>query len=124
MFLTAHGIKTCDTCRKALKALEQAGIAHRSRDLRTQPLKPEEAARWLDQIGADRLINRRSTTWRGLAESDRAIADGDDAAAIAALLAREVTLIKRPVFTDEDGDDRVVALGFDAQAKAAIGLTS
>ena len=114
MFLTAHGIKTCDTCRKALKALEQAGIAHRSRDLRTQPLKPEEAARWLDQIGAD----------RGLAESDRAIADGDDAAAIAALLAREVTLIKRPVFTDEDGDDRVVALGFDAQAKAAIGLTS
>ncbi|WP_372054064.1 ArsC/Spx/MgsR family protein [Tistrella mobilis] len=125
MLPTLNGIKTCDTCRKAAKALEAAGRAHRVRDLRDDALKAEEAGAWLDQIGAERLVNRRSTTWRNLGDADRAvveaaIAGNGDRAALAALLAREPTLVKRPVFTDEDG--RIIALGFDAPAKAALGI--
>ena len=99
-----YGIKSCDTCRKALKALPQAGF----RDVRAEPLSAEEIARFLEVFG-DKLLNRASTTWRGLSEDERA----DDPAA---LLAEYPTLMKRPVI--EDGEQ--VYLGWKVDVQAAL----
>ena len=41
------------------------------------------------------LLNRRSTTWRGLADTDK---DAIDGAKAAALMAAHPALTKRPVF--------------------------
>jgi len=110
--LTVWGLKTCDTCKKALKWLTDEGIAHAVKDVRADGVPPAELARWVDAVGWETLVNKSSTTWRGLADNDK---DGLDAAKAKALLAAHPTLIKRPVFVA--GKDVIV--GFrDAQKQA------
>lgn len=84
-----YGLGTCDTCRKARKALEAAGQAVTFRDVRAEPLAPEDRARFLQAFG-EALVNRASTTWRGLGAGEREKTP-------AALLAAHPTLMKRPV---------------------------
>jgi Spx/MgsR family transcriptional regulator len=105
--LTVYGIKQCDTCHKALAWLEQHGIDHRFHDFRTDGLEAGLLRAWLESEFADRLINRRSTTWRQLSEAQRRV-QGD---ALLDLLLQYPTLIKRPVFVRE----RIVAVGFKPQ---------
>lgn len=110
--LTVYGIKQCDACRKALAWLEHNGVEHRFHDLRSDGLEAGLLRAWLDSEFSDRLINRRSTTWRQLTGTQRQ-AQGD---ALLELLLQYPTLIKRPVFVK----DRIVAVGF--QPKELGGL--
>lgn len=59
-----YGIPTCDTCKKALKALETAGHAVTFRDIRKDPLIEAEIAEIVTEFGS-RIINKQSTTYRG-----------------------------------------------------------
>lgn len=104
------GLKNCDTCRKAVKELTQAGQAAVLRDLRDDPLSDAEISRFLAKFGADALINRKSTTWRSLDEAARS----DDPKV---LLAAHAALMKRPVIIAEDGS---LYLGWGADVKAAL----
>ncbi len=88
------GLKSCDTCRKALGALRAAGHAPEVIDVRADGLAAAERAAILNAFGAA-AINRASTTWRGLDEAARAADPAD-------LLAAHPTLMKRPVF-EADG---------------------
>ena len=106
MSLTLYGLKNCDTCKKALKALESAGQAATFVDIRADADLPALLPRWLDEAGADLLINRRSTTWRNLSESERERDPLD-------LLSQNPTLIKRPVI--ERGDAVHVGWAKDVQ---------
>lgn len=104
MSVKLYGLKTCDTCRKALKELENAEF----HDLRADGL-PEDVARAAHaQFGAD-LVNRRSTTWRQLSEADRARDP-------LALLADHPALMKRPLI-DNDG---TLHLGWGKETRAAL----
>ena len=58
-----YGIKTCDTCRKALKALAAAGHKVRFHDVRAVPLGPDDRSRLIEALG-DAIVNRASATWR------------------------------------------------------------
>lgn len=88
-----YGLRTCDTCRKALKALEGRGVTFR--DVRADGVPPALLAGWIARLGVDALVNRASTTWRGLPEGERAtVATAEGAAA---LIARHPALMKRPV---------------------------
>lgn len=104
--ITLYGIKTCDTCRKALKALSESGHEVSFRDVRTMPLDAAELRRLLDAFGPA-LLNTRSTTWRGLSEEDRQ-QDPE------ALLATHPTLMKRPVIEGPSG----LTLGWTKDAAA------
>lgn len=99
--MVVFGLKTCDTCRKARAALPGAEL----RDIRAAPLSQAEIARFLNAFGAA-LVNRRSTTWRGLSEVERA---GDPAG----LLAAHPALMKRPVI--EAGGRLYLGWGRDVQ---------
>lgn len=101
-----YGISTCDTCRKARKALENNGLEVEFRDVRAEPLSADEIARFLAEFGG-KLLNMRSTTWRGLSESERGRAPE-------ALLAAHPTLMKRPVIEGPGG----LTLGWDEAAQA------
>ncbi|MDG4649145.1 ArsC/Spx/MgsR family protein [Roseibacterium sp. SDUM158017] len=103
-----YGLKTCDTCRKALGALKAAGREVEFVDVRETPLDAAMRERLLQAFG-DRAVNTRSTTWRGLSEAERA-APAD------ALLAAHPTLMKRPVI-DAQG---TLHLGWDAAVRAAL----
>ncbi|WP_342078743.1 ArsC/Spx/MgsR family protein [Yoonia sp. SS1-5] len=99
------GLKTCDTCRKARKALEEAGFAPEIIDVRADGIDPGD----LDQIVAqfdDQAVNKASTTWRGLS-------DGDKAQDAATLIAAHPTLLKRPVIVM----DGVWTLGWKADVQ-------
>lgn len=102
--LTVYGIKQCDTCRKALTWLKQRGIEHRFHDLRADGLDAGLVQAWLDSDFAEQLVNRRSTTWRQLSETQRE-SEGE---ALLNLLLQFPTLIKRPVFVD----GQILAIGF------------
>ena len=85
------GLKNCDTCRKALKALgPQAQLI----DVRAQPLESAFLANALEQFGAA-LVNTRSTTWRGLSEAERARPPLD-------VLQDHPALMKRPLVVAQD----------------------
>lgn len=111
--ITVYGIKNCDTCRNALKALKSEGRDHQFHDLRADGLGEAEVIRWLGAAGWEKLLNRRGTTWRKLPEAER---ENLDEGKIKRLLLENPTLIKRPVF--EVGDEVVV--GFDAAAKKRL----
>ncbi len=102
-----YGIPTCDTCRKARAALEAAGHAVHFRDVRAEPLSAAETTRFLVGVG-EKLVNRSSTSWRGLSEAARAEAP-------AALLAAHPALMKRPVLVEGEK----ATLGWDKAAQAA-----
>jgi len=84
-----YGLKSCDTCRKAIRELHEAGLKVDTIDVRTDGVPPAELARFYDTFGDD-LINRRSTTWRNLSEDERAKDP-------LTLLALHPSLMKRPI---------------------------
>jgi len=94
MKLTVYHLKTCDTCRKAIKALQAAGHELALIDVRADGVPTAELTRIENAVGWEKLLNTRSTTWRGLEAADKA--DMDAAKAIA-LIGEHPTLIKRPV---------------------------
>jgi len=83
------GLKSCDTCRKALKALRAAGHDPQVIDVRADGIGPADMQAILDRFG-DGAVNTRSTTWRRLSQEDRQRPAAD-------LLATHPTLLKRPV---------------------------
>ncbi|MEL7464431.1 MAG: ArsC/Spx/MgsR family protein [Pseudomonadota bacterium] len=115
MALTFWGLKSCDTCKKAQKALEAAGVDLTVKDVRADGVDEATIAAWLAAVGGDALVNRRSTTWRGLSDAEKAEteAEGDCAAA---LLAANPTLIKRPVIVD----GVAVHVGWTKDVQAAL----
>lgn len=101
MALKLYGLKTCDTCRKAMKELAAAGKAPRLVDLREETDLAAKVPTWHKALGVA-LLNRASTTWRSLDEAEKARADSDTVA----LLIQHPTLIKRPVI--ETGSETLV----------------
>jgi len=103
--VTVYGIKQCDTCRKALKWLDSKDIEYVFHDYRIDGLSRDRVEAWLSSPISDALVNKRSTTWRGLSEDDR-LAAGD---MLVNLLVANPTLIKRPLF-EAPG---LLTVGFD-----------
>ena len=106
MAMKIYGLKTCDTCRKAIKALPDAHFV----DVRAQGVPSAVMARAYETFN-DALVNTRSTTWRGLGEDVRNQSHLD-------LLAAHPTLMKRPLIIDGD----VLYLGWSKEVQTALGL--
>lgn len=95
--LELYGIENCDTCRKARRWLDNQGVDYQYIDLRDDGIERTRLQRWLDTHG-NKLINKRSRTWRGL---DAGARDACDNAPLTFLL-EQPTLIKRPVLETPD----------------------
>lgn len=89
-----YGLKNCDTCRKARKMLDGAHVRYAFHDIRDEPPSAAQVGRWAKTAGWEKLLNRSSTTWRGLADDDKADIDQEKAIA---LMTEHPTLIKRPI---------------------------
>ncbi len=94
------GLKNCDTCRKALKALKDAGRQPDFHDVRADGVTKAYLTKWAKAAGWEKLLNKSSTTWRQLSDGEKAACASEKDAI--ALMAAHPTLIKRPVI--EDGD--------------------
>ena len=103
--LTVYGIKSCDTCRRARKYLEEHNIEFRFHDLREDGLDIQMLERWSERLGWQKLLNKQSLTWRKIPEVDRNDMTRDKA--LAAMIDNP-TLVKRPVLEA----DKFTAVGF------------
>jgi Spx/MgsR family transcriptional regulator len=112
MTVTIHGIRNCDTMKRARAWLEARGVTCRFRDYRIEPPTHAELAAWARALGWEKLLNRSGTTFRKLAEAERA---GLDEARALALMQTHPSLIRRPVL---EADGRLLA-GFDEATWAA-----
>lgn len=113
MTLTLYGLKNCDTCKKALKALESAGKTVAFVDIRAEADLAAKVPGWLAASDVKTLVNSRSTTWRGLSDDEKASVEAGGAEA---LLIANPTLIKRPVI--EAGGE--VYVGWTKAVEAAL----
>lgn len=99
MTLTVYHLKTCDTCRKAIKALKANGHDMTLIDVRADDLSRETISELTRRAGWETLLNTRSTTWRGLSEEQKNDLTEDGAID---LMTDHPTLIKRPVIISAD----------------------
>lgn len=100
-----YGLKACDTCRKAAKALGAELV-----DIRATPLRPAQIEAFHAAFGAA-LVNTRSTTWRELSAAERAMDP-------VTLIAAHPAVMKRPVI-EKDG---ALTLGWTKDVQAAYGV--
>ena len=110
--INVYGLHNCDTCKKAVKALQADGVAHSFVDIRAEADLSDRVPDWLGAVGVKALLNTRSTTWRGLDETQRARVETDPAA----LLVENPTLIKRPVIERDDA----VTVGWSDDVRKAL----
>ena len=103
-----YGLSTCDTTKKALKALQKAGKDVVFRDVRADPLSRAEIDAILTEFG-DRVVNKQSTTYRGFSDFLRE-SEAD------AQIAAQPTVMKRPIVQD----GAVWYLGWDDAIEAKL----
>ncbi|MCX7382412.1 MAG: arsenate reductase [Alphaproteobacteria bacterium] len=111
MAVTIHGIKACDTMKKARAWLDAACVTYAFHDYKTAGIDAPTLRFWARQVGWETLLNRAGTTFRGLPEVARA--GVDETKAIGLMLAQP-SMIKRPVL-DLDG---VILVGFKPERYA------
>ena len=111
--ITLYGIKNCDTVKKARGWLDQHGIDYRFHDFREDGLDAAAVEKWLEELGWEQLVNKRSTTWKQLSPEAR---ESMDASSAKAAILEAPTLIKRPLL--DTGHDRFT--GFKADQYQTI----
>lgn len=104
---TVYGIPNCSSVKKARQWLDANGIAYAFHDFKKQGIDADTLRAWIEAQGLERVLNRKGTTWRGLAPDTQR--EANDTGGAIALMMRHPSLIKRPVIR-QDGQ---ILLGFD-----------
>lgn len=89
-----HGIKSCDTMKKARGWLDARGIAYDFHDYKTAGIARGVLEGWVAKVGWDVLLNRSGTTFKKLPEAAK---QGLDATKAISLMLAQPSMIKRPV---------------------------
>jgi arsenate reductase len=97
--VTLHGIKACDTMKKARDWLDGRGVAYGFHDYKAVGIDAATLKRWAGEVGWETLLNRSGTTFRKLPEAAKT---GLDEARAIDLMIEQPSMIKRPVL-DVDG---------------------
>jgi Spx/MgsR family transcriptional regulator len=108
-----YGISNCDTVKKAKSWLEENNLDYHFHDFRKQGLESAIIQDWLSQIDWQKLLNKRSTTWRNI---DAKTQQSVNAENIIQLLVENPTLIKRPVLKVNG----IINIGFNADTYQGI----
>ena len=93
--IKVYGLDNCDTTKAAIKQLKQECKLFELINLKVVKLTHEILKHWFAQKAWEKLLNKRSTTWKNL---DKSIQEKviDENAAIDIII-QYPTLLKRPV---------------------------
>lgn len=114
--VTIHGIKSCDTMKKARAWLEAHDVGYAFHDYKTQGVDNATLERWAKQVGWEVLLNRAGTTFRALPDDDKTNLTGKKAIA---LMLAQPSMIKRPVL-DLGGGKLIVGFKPDIYAQVLL----
>lgn len=106
--MTVYGIKNCNTVKSALDWLKKSNLTVDFHDYKSKGISEAKLKDWSKQVGWEKLVNKKGTTWRQLDEATQAAVTNESAAI--ALMKEKTSVIKRPLI---EKDGRVIALGFD-----------
>ncbi len=106
---TVYGIPNCDTVKKTLDWLTEHDVPFSFHNYKKEGITTAKLKSWCKQKGWEVLLNKKSSTWRGLDEATQASITNEKTAI--ALMATSTSIIKRPVI---EKDETVVAVGFNA----------
>lgn len=112
MNITIYGIKNCDTMKKTFAWFTAQGVDYTFVDYKKAGVVAAELPTWMSMVGWEPLLNRKGLTWKKLSDAERADVDQNK---VAALMAANPTLIKRPVVCVGNQ----VIVGFDEAAWSA-----
>ena len=104
--ITVYGIPNCDTMKKARKWLDANGVKYEFHDYRKQGVPENKLNAWVKEVGWDRVLNKRGTTWRKL---DDSVKENIDQTQAINIMLENPSIIKRPVL--ESGD--TLLIGFN-----------
>ena len=113
MTLTMYGIKNCDTVKKARAWLDAKGVPYGFHDYKALGIDAETLRNWVAALGWETVLNRAGTTFRALANADKA--DLTPEKAVALMLAQP-SMIKRPLLVG----DGVLLAGFKPDVYATL----
>ncbi len=102
-----YGIRNCDTVAKVFKWMEANGLKYEFHDYKTEGITKDKLVEWEKQAGLDKILNKRSTTWKELSPEEQALAGTREGAFT--LMQEKTSMIKRPVI--ETG--KALLVGFD-----------
>ena len=124
MTITIYGIKSCSTMKKAFTKLDELGVSYDFHDYKKQGIDKDSVQRWVDELGIDKILNKRGTTWRKLTDEQKQAADANIDTAID-LLIENTSMIKRPIvegqLADKNNGQPILLCGFDeAEFEAAF----
>jgi arsenate reductase len=106
--ITVYGIRNCQTVKNAQAWLLKHNVETEFHDYKTKGITKAKLTTWCGQVGWERLVNTRGTTWRKLTDKERSNVV-DEPSAIA-LMQEKTSVIKRPLLEKEG---KVLTLGFD-----------
>jgi len=106
--ITLYGIPNCDTVKKAQKWLTENNIEYQFHNFKKDSLNESTLTQWIDILGWEVLLNKRSTTWRNLSDELKTNIDQNKAISI---MLDNTSIIKRPVL-DKEG---LLQIGFKAE---------
>lgn len=112
MTITIYGIKACSTMKKAFTKLDELDVSYDFYDYKKQGIDKASVQRWVADLGIDKVLNKRGTTWRKLSDEQKAAADASEDAAIE-LLVDNTSMIKRPICEGEYQGQAVLLCGYD-----------
>jgi arsenate reductase (glutaredoxin) len=102
-----YGLPYCDGTIAVTKWLEAKGYTISLHNYKTDGIGKEKLQEWCNALGWEKVLNKRSTTWRSL-KKDEQDAVVDENSAIDTML-KNTSLIKRPVIEFE----KELLIGFD-----------
>lgn len=124
MTLTIYGIKSCSTMKKAFTKLDELGVNYNFHDYKKQGIDKESVQRWVNELGINKVLNKRGTTWRKLTDEQKQAAEDNVNNAID-LLIENTSMIKRPIvegqLADKNNGQPILLCGFnEAEFEAAF----
>ncbi|MDA9557562.1 ArsC family reductase [Vibrio sp.] len=94
MSIIMYGIPNCDTIKKAKKWLDAEGIEFSFHDYRKQGIEAHLVQTFCEDLGWDKVLNKRGTTYRQLTQEQKDNLNEDTAIP---LLIEMPAMIKRPI---------------------------
>ena len=102
-----YGLPYCDGTIAVTKWLEAKGYSINLHNYKTDGITKGKLAEWTKALGWEKVLNKRSTTWRSLKKEEQdAVTDENTAIDI---MLKNTSLIKRPVIEFE----KELLIGFD-----------
>ncbi|MCC6288499.1 MAG: Spx/MgsR family RNA polymerase-binding regulatory protein [Chitinophagaceae bacterium] len=90
-----YGIPNCDTTKKAMYWLKKNNINFDFHNYKERGISAKKLNEWCDKEGWEKILNKRSTTWRELSPAQQQLVTNQQHAV--AVMVGNNSIIKRPI---------------------------